>query len=370
MKSARVTCRDNKKVYKTKRTITVLIQSTKTPSVVICENENRKNSNQEEMKADFVVLNFILLMSFVKIDAQKDDLFCRYSSLGTVYICELTIQNPNGRDDFNEIEGEHEFDHDNSDVLVTTRVGGSVSSNVPSIICSDFPNLATLSLWDIGIERVSENAFKNCKLISTVNLEKNRITELDENVFRENLKLEYLFLGFNQLTTLPGNIFINQHVLMTLWIDNNRITHLPENVFRSLRKLTSLNINENQLSTLTPNIFNSLKNLESLSLSSNNIKELPKNIFNSLRKLTGLWIENNDIKTISSKSFSVHRDLKFVGLSNNQINGIDRVFINNVEVVRLNMIGNICANKVIVDDSPSKKILKAELKICFKNFHK
>ena len=282
------------------------------------------------------------------------------------YTCGLTIQNPNGFNNFTEIGGTHLAGKTNEDVQYVLGVYGSNTTNIPSIICEKFQNATGIELRIIGIDNIDENSLKNCKQLTYLELYGNKISKIDEKSFIENLELQTLYLNGNQLTILPENVFANQHKLITLWLDINKITDLPENIFISLRNLDRLDLQNNQIKNLRTKWFENLENLNYLVLSNNQIEELPRNVFSSLKKLPIIFLHHNELKVIHS--FGILPNLTEVLLYINQINALDEKFIDNIGVELLDVRLNLCANVNIFDNSTSKQSMRSKLQKCFDNY--
>ena len=297
------------------------------------------------MKLNNVIFVIAIYLKINLIYGQNEVLRCAYSiNLLNGYRCDLTIINPNGFNNFTTIDGTHLFLRTDSDVRYITGSSESYSLNIPSIICEKFSNTLTIEFLEMGVQRVDEDSFINCKNLSYLDLKNNKINRIHENSFKENIELAYLFLWFNEITNLPEKIFSIQNKLQILDFESNKISNLSENVFKSLRSLRLLYL-ENNL-----------------------IDELPKNIFNDLRNLTSIWLDNNNLKIIHADSFGFLPNLKAINLHNNKVEAIDDRFINNTGVATLNLINNKCYSNIIIDITPQRLFMRTALRECFKNY--
>lgn len=109
------------------------------------------------------------------------------------YTCDLTLVNPDGRDDFNRIEGNHLSNRSDVDVVMVNAFNQN-SRIVPSVICRQFPSLKDLYISSSNIETINESAFADCANLVHILLSINRITEVPGNTFRNNGRLEYISL--------------------------------------------------------------------------------------------------------------------------------------------------------------------------------
>jgi len=315
-------------------------------------------------------LSLTLLFFAIFLHASYGEgLYCSYRDMGgTTYVCDLTIQNPTGLNNFQEIRGTHSPGRGNEDVISVVTTSSSVSTNVPSIICDTFPNIGGLELWFIGIERIDADSFRNCKNLVHLDLSSNRISEIDERSFSENSMLFRIFLFGNRLTTLPENLFLNQHDLTALIMSRNNFVDFPLSIFVSLRNLVRLDMDDGQLTHLRVEWFRNLINLQTLNLFSNQLEDLPRNVFNPMQRLLDLNLNFNQLKVIHSDWFGVLPNINSVSFRGNQINAVDERFIDNTCVRWIDMLNNLCVSEIIFDDSPSRQQMRNTLQTCFNNF--
>ncbi|CAG9798471.1 unnamed protein product [Chironomus riparius] len=317
------------------------------------------------MNLKVILTIFILMMNHNVIFGQ---LSCAYNMHFNTYACNLTIHNPDGLNNFDNIEGEHLPGYTDNDVTYMLSVFGSNTLNIPSIICEKFRRLRSIDFHRINIQRLDDYSFKDCPDLSILYLLHNNISIINEAVFSSNSWLRVLFLSGNTLTTLPENIF--QHTTIEyLYLTKNMIVDLPINIFRPLTNLTNLLLADNQIENLRIEWFENNKDLQYLYFDNNKIQHLPENMFSPIVKLYQLTLGFNYLKTIQFNSFGSLQNLWIIDLNNNQIDAIDESILDNTTVKQLNMIGNLCADKNIFDNSISSDVLRTELRTCFDNFN-
>lgn len=310
---------------------------------------------------------FILLLAYLQIiDVQG--LECRFRGIGPVYVCYLTIQNPNGLNNFTRVGGTHMQGRTNEDVVSIQRTDSTITTNVPSILCNTFPNVIRIDLWLGVIEKIDEDSFSNCKRLNTLDLRYNRITEINEKAFIENSMLYFLILSSNSLTTLSENLFINQQELILLELHSNYIFDLPNGIFDPLQYLIQLGLGSNKFTHIKAEWFRNLTYLEGISLPGNNLEDLPPNIFSPMQSLNSINLDDNQLKVVNSNWFGTLKNLSRVFLHRNQINAIDERFIDNTGVYFLGMQNNLCVNQFVIDESPSRQQMRNTLQLCFDNF--
>ena len=159
------------------------------------------------MNLKFFLSIFILSINSQVIFLQNEELKCRYFEDNNDYICELTIFNPNGFNNFTDISGDHlegKTDY-NVDVIHLSR---SITINIPSIICEKFKNIQHAIFESSGIEKIDDYSFNQCKNLPDLSIMYTMVKKIDKNAFSENSGLERLNLNANELSTLPDNVFL------------------------------------------------------------------------------------------------------------------------------------------------------------------
>lgn len=317
------------------------------------------------MKLKMIILILIFCLNFHLTYGQR--CIYRYNIFGD-FICDFTIHNPNGFNNFTKVSGSQIQGRTNEDVRNIFSTNGSISTNIPSIICETFPNANVIQLFSMRISRIDEYSFKNCGSLTILIIQSNFIRSINEKAFNNNLNLRQINLWGNQLTTLPENVFKNQLSMVTLTLSANNFLDLPKNIFKSLKNLSSLDLKINYIKNLRNEWFMELDKLWMLFLDRNQIKELSPNIFKGLKSLRSLNLSDNKLKVIHSVWFEDLPDLAAVILSNNQIYAIDEKFINNNELTRLDMSNNSCADVNIEDSLATRDFMRKSLYRCIKNY--
>lgn len=186
------------------------------------------------------MITFILISTLLSVViAQQSSLSCNYALYAGIYSCDLTINNPNGLNNFTEIGGIHLEGHTDDDVTTVYRVSG-VSTNVPSIICEQFTNLDSIELYFTGLIAIGDSDFAGCPRVTGLGLSANLISEISTNAFATLTELVYINLDTNSLTTLPENVFSNQRNLRNLDLSSNPFQDIPTGLFRPLENLQYL----------------------------------------------------------------------------------------------------------------------------------
>jgi len=311
----------------------------------------------------------LYLLNISLIFGQDEVISCRYSSQANNYNCNLSINNPNGLNNFTEIDGQHLDDRSDEDVVGVFAEAGSSSMNIPSIICGKFRNIRTIVFTNIGIQRINRNSLNNCRMLAGLYLNDNRINFIESGSLSENPELLHLWIYNNQLVTLPDNLFANQSKLLDIDLTENNITDMPANIFRSLISLEELYLYTNQITNLRTEWFDTLENLVFLFMNDNQIEELPENSFINLKNLEFFGFDDNKLEIIHSGSFGVHPKLNVMYLMRNLIYAIDEQLFNNTEVLNdLFLIDNVCADVHINDGLQNRDRMMEILEPCFENY--
>jgi Leucine-rich repeat (LRR) protein len=109
--------------------------------------------------------------------------------------------------------------------------------------------------------------------LSTLNLRKTGLTEIEPHTFSELKRLSILYLNYNQLDSLDYRIFANLTELTFIDLSNNRLVSLPdERIFASQAKLEILLLSNNRLTTLKVGVVKPLHSLNEFELTRNSLK--------------------------------------------------------------------------------------------------
>lgn len=194
---------------------------------------------------------------------------CDYiSTPGFPYTCELSIENPAMRDDFERIGGDHVEGSSDVDVK-RVESWWQYSPNIPSIICSQFESLEELVLSSSRIEVITNYALENCVNLKILSLDHNNITSIPSMAFSHNVNLEFLDFYDNHIERIDGTPFDGTR-LWYLDLETNELQYFDPAWLISLREtLLYFNIAVNRLVILDDNSFAQLENLVELEVGFN-----------------------------------------------------------------------------------------------------
>ncbi|CAH2306326.1 leucine-rich repeat-containing 15-like, partial [Pelobates cultripes] len=156
--------------------------------------------------------------------------------------------------------------------------------------------LQTLLLAHNNIWKVETGTWVGLQSIQSLNLNGNRIRELNTSFSWGLDSLTHLFISHNQLHTLQGLSFQHLRSLEILDLQGNLISSIQSGSLRPLTQLRHLQLQNNLLQSLQNNDFSVLQNLEFLDLSGNLIQDLPPWVFTPLHSLIFLNLQNNRLR--------------------------------------------------------------------------
>ncbi|XP_070492464.1 leucine-rich repeat-containing protein 15-like [Chironomus tepperi] len=318
-----------------------------------------------------ILVIFVIFANFHAIFGQGETLTCTYATVSSVYTCNLKLNNTRGLNNFATITGNHLSGKNDNLVLSVASVAGSLSPNIPSIICDRFRNVQKISMNNIGIKNIlieNRSSFTYCTYTNYIEICNDNIDEIDYRSFTSNTGLLDLRLWNLGLTTLPENVFNSLINLERLYLHKNKFETLPTNLFRYLKRLQVLNLQENLIVDLNYKWFDTLISLKSLYLESNKIVDLPTDIFRELTDLETITLSHNNLTILHSDPFGYLPKLKYFSLINCQLDAIDQDLIDNTGAIQFALNNNYCVNETITDNSATRYSMRIILAECFANY--
>lgn len=224
---------------------------------------------------------------------------------------------------------------------------------LPLGIFEYFPNIKTVYAWNIKLQNVTKEAFRNSKELRVLDLSKNHIGSLDEYAFYLARQLIELDLNQNMIQSIHVNAFSGLELLKILNLDNNRIQLLPANSFASLTQLRMIRLSHNSIKMIPVELFGQNIRLQELYLNDNAIEWMFGELtFRHLPNVNQFDLHNNpnanpgccvinaqsiDIRNTNSKGCYVGSRTKQILANNNQITFIDSsdAILRNLEHVEL-----------------------------------
>ena len=110
-----------------------------------------------------------------------------------------------------------------------------------------YADLEVLDLSHNSITSVGQRQLESQKMLTSLNLSFNGISQLESDAFTGLTHLQLMDLSHNQLTSLEDNTLSQLEDLTDLDLSFNAIERLSDQCFASLYRLRSLNLNSNRL---------------------------------------------------------------------------------------------------------------------------
>ena len=204
--------------------------------------------------------------------------------------------------------------------LKTIELHKNRITNIPEHAFSNYTNLRSLWLSDNLIHTIHETALVGTKL-ANLSVHTNNLTTL-LFVKAVNMTLERIELHNNRITEISDHIFSGSAKLSFIELSDNQIHTIHESAFEGTA-LGDLRLRNNHLSNLS--FVNPIqKTLFRIWLHKNRITEIPEYAFYDYTKLLYLHIPDNQIHTIHVTAFE-GTNLRRLGLHNNNISTLSFV---------------------------------------------
>ena len=206
---------------------------------------------------------------------------------------------------------------------------------LPGALFTGLANLANLSLAYCNLSAVSpdmQSLMRSVPSLSKLDLRGNALSNVTlPGLFSWNGKLSRLDLSANHIHSLNGSVFSSNSSgsLVELNLSRNRLTALPEDVFKHLRSLRRLNLGWNGLREISPITFIHLRLLEELTLTRNRLttlnsglNQLPFGIGGALRRVDLSYNNLTDFDAeINAINWHLYLQLTELDLKANQFYG-------------------------------------------------
>lgn len=139
-------------------------------------------------------------------------------------------------------------------------------SCISAVLREDFlnlPSLTTLNIARNNISDIENEAFYNLPRLRNLYLEGNKMHVIRSQMFKGLFNLSLLNLDHNSLRNLDAD-FLNFSMLTSLYLSHNQIVSIDSNAFRQLGNLQYLYLGNNPLSSIGAGAFQRLPYLKSL----------------------------------------------------------------------------------------------------------
>nr|QBP05244.1 toll-like receptor 22c [Boleophthalmus pectinirostris] len=194
-------------------------------------------------------------------------------------------------------------------------------SDLINMSCS-MRKLSNLQIQKSTDFSIKSSLFQMCKKVNKMDLQENKIKQIENGSFAHFDYLKELSLSKNSLPSVPFATR-NIHKLRKLKLAFNQITELGCQDFSGLTNLKELDLQGNHISALSNCSFVGLLQLEILKLQENALLELGTAFQNSLSNLKVLYFNLNKLTVVPKRAFTGLRSLTKLSLAQNQIQTLE-----------------------------------------------
>ncbi|CAK1549694.1 unnamed protein product [Leptosia nina] len=209
----------------------------------------------------------------------------------------------------------------------------------------DLPMLSTLNLNHNYISKLNEGAFVDQPMLEILLLSHNKINIIHHGAFHRVPKLRVVDLNYNEIIRIHPESFLQPSGsgVEELTLIGNKIMHISE--FRSLLdalpRLKFLDMSENYLQEIPRGALRGHPSLERLHLNKNNIKFIENDAITAMPALRELHLNNNSLSDMSEGPFWNLPALKGLDLSQNYFTRLQPKLLFNIPALRrINLSGN------------------------------
>lgn len=219
-------------------------------------------------------------------------------------------------------------------------------------LLNDLPQtIRIVSLRGNQIKGIKNRVIAN-NYLTKLDLSENDIDVIEDSAFRKTPSLTELSLNQNGINNLS---FVSNlpASLVRLELSKNKISNIPENVFSQLTNLYFLDLSHNLITSLNDKTFVGLGRLNTLNLEHNSMAKIHKGVFDELHCAQELVLSGNPIETIEEgfarnlnniENLYLNESVKVVNYENGLLHGLpstSTVYISsNVKSIFVNVFGN------------------------------
>ncbi|CAH1974135.1 unnamed protein product [Acanthoscelides obtectus] len=222
-------------------------------------------------------------------------------------------------------------------------------SELDSNTFSDLPALESIDLSRNNISTIPDNLFVNCENLREVFLHGNCLSSFSP--FSNKLKIKSISLSFNYtiLTSKIANINLNEIKIL-----DSYVPLLKNNSFKGLYNLHTLDCQNVVVEQIEGGAFQTLYNLKDISSKElfKTVKKIKFNTFKGLRSLNDLDLSGLSIVSLETGAFIGLNSLEYLHLDHNNISELNKsTFVGLDSLCTLdlsfNYIGNISSEMLV-----------------------
>ncbi|XP_068172052.1 lumican [Antennarius striatus] len=193
-----------------------------------------------------------------------------------------------------------------------------------------------------NISSVSSSFLANNTDLRWLILDHNQLTsdQLDQIALQNQTQLCYFFASYNHLKSVPNSL---PRGLTQLRLAHNRISSISPRAFQNMHNLTLLLLQGNRMQMITKGALKGLVSLNLLDLSGNLFSSIPRSLPPSVQQL---YLSNNTLYQLDEDSFVGFLNLRYLRLSRCglQSSGVHPQVFNFSSLVELDLSYNKLTN--------------------------
>ena len=178
------------------------------------------------------------------------------------------------------------------------------------------PSLETLYLGLNELSSLPPRVFSNLTKLEFLDLQVLKATELSPGIFETLMSLEKLWLTYSRLRVMPRLSGLSNLTVLPLF-GNRELREFPPGAFSGLPSLRILDLAYNWKMRLRADLFTGLSGLWWLHLGHGNLSEIPPGMFSGLAGLGVLYLDENKLSELSAGTFSDLAGLTHLRLGGN-----------------------------------------------------
>nr|CAD7197533.1 unnamed protein product [Timema douglasi] len=196
---------------------------------------------------------------------------------------------------------------------------------IPADTFAPMNNLHTLVLSYNRISYLDGYSMNGLYVLSLLSLDNNILETVHPDAFRNCSSLQDLNLNGNVLTAVPLALK-DMRLLRTVDLGENSISDLHDPGFKGMTNLYGLRLIGNQVTNLTKNMFANLPSLQILNLARNKIQRVDHGTFDANKNLQAIRLDANMLADINGL-FGDVSSLLWLNISDNQLDWFDYALV-------------------------------------------
>ena len=191
---------------------------------------------------------------------------------------------------------------------------------IPDDLFYNLRHLQTLNLHNVGLTVIKKEDFKHLESLKKLDLSNNNFRSLDQKLFHYiSDSVKFINISKNRLKRVPNNLFKQNAVLERLDISKNQIYSVENEAFVHLADLKHLHLQSNKLDKIHAATFVYNVNMTYLDISSNILIDLPVSLLDSTRSLLVFNLSDNRISNLERSITLYAPTLRELNLAYNPI---------------------------------------------------